>query len=265
MLQANIMASGTNWDLVAELGWDVALLQETRAAPDAEAVKDVRRRRWALCRGEPQDDGEDLVWLIARRGALTPISTPLGPRVVAAVWSPGGPVSFRLYGIYGDASGTPAAHAETNEFIRWCLQDAEAAGQVPALIAGDINADWGALQVAPELVVSGWADLGDAPTCAPGNARRASRIDVLLANRQCQVRAGRPVVDWATGIPTHAVQLVDLTAGPSPVVEKWVHVAAPCPKAPLCRPPRLGPSVWMRDAASTWRWREVMWTRLSLR
>ena len=88
------MASGTNWYLVAELGWDVALLQETRAAPDAEAVKDVRRRRWALCRGEPQDDGEDLVWLIAHRKTLTPISTPLGPRVVAAKWSPGGPVSF---------------------------------------------------------------------------------------------------------------------------------------------------------------------------
>ena len=148
---------------------------------------------------------------------------------------------------------------------RICHRDSEGVGQVPALLAGDFNQEWQDIPTARDMATSGWADLGDAPTCAPGNARRASRIDVLLANRQCQVRAGRPVVDWATGIPTHAVQLVDLTVGPSPVVEQPVHVAAPGPKAPLCRPPRLGPSVWMRDAASTWRWREVMWTRLSLR
>ena len=142
---------------------------------------------------------------------------------------------MRLYCVYGSAAGTPEAQQETTEMVRACLLDAEGCGQVPALIAGDFNLTADCLGCAAELAVSGWADLHDAPTCAAGTAKRARRIDLLLANRLWQLRTAQVRVDWATGLSTHAAQFVDIEMVKAPMVRLWKPRKVAVGRAPELR------------------------------
>ena len=112
---------------------------------------------------------------------------------------------------------------------------------MPAVICGDFNFELVDLDVLPSLIISNWSDCLDAPTCAAASARRARRIDLLIASRPFQRRLRHAEVDWETGLFTHAAQ--------------YLHVAA-CSPAP-CRtwapsPPIPAPGGDAPAAASCW-------------
>lgn len=218
---ANLTSAGGGWSLIRDLPWSVALLQETRQRQDSEARADARRRGWQVIPGERDADGRDLVWIVAKEGAISEVKLGLGPRAVGAVWSPGGPTALRLYNIYGQVDRRAEAKAETSELVRACVEEAESQGQCPALVGGDLNTTTEELECAADLAVSGWADLSAEPTCATGTAKLPRRIDVLLSNRQLQWRAGAVEIDWCTGLAVHATQAFRVELGRAPMVLQW--------------------------------------------
>ena len=103
--------------------------------------------------------------LLGQRSTQLSLLLAFRLRVLRTETSPGGGAAIRLY-IYGDASGTASAMAETSELVRTCLEHAEGCGQCPALIAGDLNTTLDTLDCAPALAVGGWIDLCREATCA---------------------------------------------------------------------------------------------------
>ena len=95
-------------------------------------------------------------------------------------------------------------------------------GGVPTLICGDLNQDVASLDCAVNLALGGWADLGRAPTCVARGAKRARRIDVMLANRALAARAGEAGLSWVTGLCTHAYQWTEVDFGRRDRVPTWV-------------------------------------------
>lgn len=226
--------------------WDVALLQETRQRERCDAKAEARERGWMVVAGpQSPEDGKDLVWIVIKRGAATKMKLTLGERAVGVVWSAGGPAAFRLYTVYGEVAADKAATEHTAELVRACLADAEGHGQCPALIAGDMNVTISKLGCAAELAVSGWADLGTAATCATGASREPRRIDLLLANRQLQVRAGPPATDWTTGLAAHAVQTFRIDTGRAPMLRMWQPA-----RFPLIDPIRTKEEAWAEMEAA---------------
>ena len=190
-------------------------------------------------------DGKDLVWIVARTGALSPLPLDLGPRALGAVWAAGGRATARFYTVYGSADGSAEALDETSLLVQACTEDAEAAGQVAAVVAGDFNQEWAELRHSAGHIAGGWADLSDEPTCATGRSAHARRIDLVLANREAQRRSGPVEVDWTTGLRTHAAQLFSFSLDRAPMVTRW---RPPRPLDPL-PPDAVPPAVAWRSAA----------------
>ena len=96
-------------------GWDYGMFQETRQHVAGAARAEARRLGWRVQAGRGRPGDRDLVWGVARHGAVTEIELNLGPRLVAAVWSPGGPTAIRLYTLYGEARADKDTQAATSE------------------------------------------------------------------------------------------------------------------------------------------------------
>ena len=95
-----------------------------------------------LDKADEEDDlptFRDLVAITIKNGAISELPSLRSDRTCAALWFPGGSTCVRLYCIYGGADGTQATHDRTSQWVREALLDAEVAGMVPALIAGDLN------------------------------------------------------------------------------------------------------------------------------
>ena len=123
---------------------------------------------------------------------------------------------FRLYNLYGVADGSEQVRIHVSGLARRCLVDSESAGCMPSLIGGDFNFDLVDLDVLPSLIISNWSDCPEAPTCAAASARRARRIDLLIANLPFQRRLRHASVDWETGLYTHAAQFLVVSAESPP-------------------------------------------------
>lgn len=226
-LVANLTSASSSWEIVRDLDWSVGLFQETRQEAQGCARGDARRRGWKVISGGAETEGRDLVWIVIRSGAVTPDPVVVGPRVAAAVWSPGGPSTFRLYTVYGKADDSAEAQAETTEMVRVCLADSEAHGQVPALIAGDFNLTAECLGCAAELALGGWCDLGHEDTCATAQSERPRRIDLLLGNRAFQHRTAAITTDWCTGLAAHAAQYISVITEKPPMTRLWLAARLP--------------------------------------
>ena len=61
-----------------------------------------------------------------------------------------------------------------------------------------------------------------APTCFVSAANRLRRIDVMLGPPALQVLVGSPVLDWTTGVHTHAYHQLTLDIGKQGQVPCWV-------------------------------------------
>lgn len=221
IMMANLTSAGTGWPIIRDLDWTVGLFQETRQREACEAKAEARSRGWVVQAGPLEATGKDLVWTVVKTGALTAMPITMGARMVGVVWSPGGPSALRVYNLYGLAERSQSARTLTSELLRACLEDAEAHGQCPALIGGDINMEFEEVDCVAEFAVSGWTDLGSEPTCATGSAKQPRRVDVLLANPQLQDRAGAVATDWYTGLSVHAVQTFAVDLGAAPQVLLW--------------------------------------------
>ena len=71
ILSAHVTAANSSWPLLANLAWDVALLQESRVGLDSQIFADIRRRGWYALAGQPAEDGCSLVMMVFRFGAVT--------------------------------------------------------------------------------------------------------------------------------------------------------------------------------------------------
>ena len=76
-------------------------------------------------------DGKALVCAVRRTGCLADAPPPPGPgvdleRLQALSWYPGGPCSWRLFNVYGQADGSVEARLQTSQFVK--AASAEAGG-----------------------------------------------------------------------------------------------------------------------------------------
>ena len=78
-------------------------------------------------------------------------------------------------------------------------------GEVPCIVAGDINTAWQSLPRASSFALSSWTDSVREPTCSAAGG--ATQIDVCVVSRNMYDRWDDFAVKWGTGIPTHAVLL----------------------------------------------------------
>jgi hypothetical protein len=207
---------------LANLSWDVALIQEARILPGNPILGDIRRARCQIFLSAPDADGTSLLAVIVRSGCVTPLDITSHPRAMSVVWYYGGCYPCRLYNLYGAADGTDLTILATSTVVRDLLIDAEASGRVPSLIAGDFNLEWSQLHCLSSLVASGWSDIGSEPTCAVAATTVPRRIDLLLANAAFHALVTGYTLAWDTGLPTHAAQLVSLIDKPPPSYEAWL-------------------------------------------
>jgi hypothetical protein len=142
---------------VADLAWDVALIQEARVLPDSPVLGDIRRARCQIFLSTPDEDGASLLAVIVRNGCITPLDITSHPWAMSVVWYYGGCYPCRLYNLYGAADGTDQTILATSTIVRDLLIDAEASGRVPALIARDFNLEFSQLHCVGNLVAS-WLD-----------------------------------------------------------------------------------------------------------
>ena len=131
ILSVNVTAATSSWPLVADLPWDVALLQESRLTADSHVLADIRKRGWHVLPGLPDVDGCNLVMMVFKFGAVSEIPLILDPRLQGALWCPGGRSHFRLYNLYGVADASEYARAHVSGLARLCLVDSESAGCMP--------------------------------------------------------------------------------------------------------------------------------------
>ena len=83
----------------------------------------------------------------ARRGALGQAIPGASPthRAHHFLWNPGGRCTWRIFNLYGEADGHGPSHERTGGMVRAALCEAEARRRCPALIVGDMNAQYGEL------------------------------------------------------------------------------------------------------------------------
>ena len=182
ILSVNVSSLEAGWPDVADLAWDVALIQEARVSPDSLVLGDIRRAHCQIFLSAPDTDGSSLLAVIVRSGSISPLDITSHPRAMSVVWYYGGCYPCRLYNLYGAADGTELTALATSTLVRNLLIDAEASGRVPSLIAGDFNLEFPQLHCIGNLVASGWKDIGSEPTCAVASTTVPRRIDMLLAN-----------------------------------------------------------------------------------
>ena len=183
---------------------------------------DIRRAHCQIFLSALDVDDTALLAVIVRSGCISPLDITSHPRAMSVVWYYGGCYPCRLYNLYGAADGTELSRLATSTLVRNLLIDAEASGRVPSLIAGDFNLEFPQLHCIGSLVASGWRDIGSEPTCAVASTTIPRRIDMLLANDAFHALVTGYSLEWASGLPTHAAQIVSLIDKPPPSYEAWL-------------------------------------------
>ena len=215
VLVANVTSMASAWcDLVA-LKWDVAMIQEARVGPNHRVMSEAREARIGVFLGPLDEDGVALVAFLVRQGHATNIAECQHLRCTGLLWQHFGCTPIRLYNLYGDATGSLDGKLETGALARSALVDAEGAGAVPSVLAGDFNMTFAELPCLHALVASNWHDLGSSVTSAPSHGC-SRRIDLLIANAGARSVGTSTRVDWSFGMPTHAAQYIDISDSPAP-------------------------------------------------
>ena len=111
-----------------------------------------------------------------------------------------------VWAIYGYDRPTAAELAELQEVVKGLVIQARSFGDLPALLAGDLNATLDECAFLKGLARGGWRDLGRFPTCMAAQSRDGRRIDLSVANPAFGQLVGEYVTHWELGLPTHAVQ-----------------------------------------------------------
>jgi hypothetical protein len=221
IVSANLSSLAQGWADLAALRWDVALVQEARVQVACPILGTIRQAGCQVFLSNPDTDGTCLLAIIVRRGSVSPIPAVLGMRIMGAVWFSCGGCPMRLYNIYGNAHGSAHNLLDTSTLCREALMDAEASGRVPCLIGGDFNMEFEQLHCLYSLVASEWTDIGTEPTSICSRSITPRRIDLLLANRALIATIEGYTLDWDTGIPSHAVQFIDVSGSPPPLYPAW--------------------------------------------
>jgi hypothetical protein len=86
------------------------------------------------------------------------------------------------------------------------VAQAKAFGDIPVVVAGDMNATFEGCSLFANLARDGWGDLGHLPTCIAGTTKLGRRIDLTVANKAFAACAQEYRTHWEAGLPTHAVQ-----------------------------------------------------------
>jgi hypothetical protein len=207
-LQANITGA-CNVECVLERRADITLLTEVRCSGKALA-KECKRRN-LVCTGR-DSDMERLAAVVYDpkiaceiKAELTKwphwearvagIRVKVGPRVSAVVWV-----------VYGFDCPSATELAELQAVLQSLVAQARSGGDVPVVVAGDINATFEGCSFFTNLARDGWRDLGNLPTCIAGTTKLGRRIDLTVANQAYADCVQGYRTHWETGLPTHAVQ-----------------------------------------------------------
>ena len=170
---------------------------------------------------------------------------------------PRGRDAIRVYNIYGDAAGSAKAIQGTRGLTVSCIENAEGAGRVPALVAGDFNAEVHQLQLDTEGLAGGWRDVGTGPTCRAPNAISPSRIDLLLANRQTQWKVNSVDTHFSVDIKTHAIQSLELEISRPSKTRRWKQAETIDPKQAVASREEAAKAAKMQCEAVC-RWADTM-------
>ena len=222
VLSVNVTSLSEHWQTLKDLPWQLLVVQECRIGPESFVLGQIQREQCAATLGRVGRDGTALTAIIARLGTISPIPAMAAERRCAVVWAPGPGSKVRVYCVYGEASDSPAATADTSRLCRECFMDSEQAGCTPALVAADLNCEVAAMDCQYAMAVGGWKDLGHLPTSSSVVALAPRRIDVMIANRACAQLAGSASIDWTLGVPAHAAQWCAFPARGRHMAPVWV-------------------------------------------
>jgi len=203
--------------------------------PNHRVMSEAREARIGVFLGPLDEDGVALVAFLVRQGHATNIAECQHLRCTGLLWQHFGCTPIRLYNLYGDATGSLDGKLETGALARSALVDAEGAGAVPSILAGDFNMTFAELPCLHALVASNWHDLGSSVTSAPSHGC-SRRIDLLIANAGARAVGTSTRVDWSLGMPTHAAQYIDISDSPAPSCPKWLAPKTIPPSLPLVKP-----------------------------
>ena len=227
----------TGWELLIDLDWDLAVLQEARLPPGTIANL-CRSHGWQCTTSQPDEDGKALCTIIAKLGHLT--QSHREERCHEVLWSTAGH-TIRVVNIYGPSGNAEWDVLTTGALARNAIIRAEAGGGGPSIIMGDFNTVFADLTCAFSFSVAGWQDLHTAGTCSDSTSQVVRRIDLLLANAGFRTLSRVTTVSWDDGFATHASQTITIDTerpGPAPM---W------CPAKALPHP--LGPTA-LHDASA---------------
>ena len=148
-------------------------------------------------------------------------------------FSSSGIAPFHAFVFYAPADGSAAAAADCATLLLASLQAAASLGQVPVLLAGDLNQDPLPPAAAAALALAGWRDLAEGlgPTSDGGR-----RIDRVYANPWASLLVSSAALRRDLGLATHAAVEVRLRAAPRPpFLAAHGRCLLPRPFAPLGR------------------------------
>ena len=190
--QANV--TGTcNIECVLELGADITLLTEPRCS--GETLGKECKRRNLVCTGrgsaierlaavvfDPKIASEvraELDKWPHWEARVAGIRVKMGPRSAAVVWV-----------VYGFDSPSVVELRELQEVMLSLVVQAKAYGNIPVLVAGDLNATFKGCACLVNLARDGWRDLGCDITCVAAQSKEGRRIDLTVANKAYAASVG---------------------------------------------------------------------------
>ena len=126
------------------------------------------------------------VWRLASGRLVSLTALARGLRICSA----SGAAPLHAFSVYASAGGTAAAASDCTGLLRAGLEAAAALGQVPALVAADVNQDPLPPTVAAAMALAGWRGLAEGLGPTSDGGRRIDRVyanpwAALLARSVC--------------------------------------------------------------------------------
>ena len=184
-LQANITGA-CNIECVLERKADITLLTEVRCS--GKALGKECKRRNLVCTGR-DSDMERLAAVVFDPKIACEIKAELTrwphweTRVAGIRVKVGSHVTAVVWVVYGFDCPSAGELAELQAVLLSLVAQAKSYGDVPVVVAGDMNATFEGCSLFTNLARDGWGDLGNLPTCIAGTTKLGRRIDLTVANQ----------------------------------------------------------------------------------
>ena len=124
-----------------------------------------------------------------------------GVRVKMGAWA-----TAVVWVVYGFDCPSAGELEELQAVLLSLVAQAKAFGDIPVVVAGDMNATFEGCSLFTNLARDGWGDLGNLPTCIAGTTKLGRRIDLTVATQAYAACVQEYQTHWGAGLPTHAVQ-----------------------------------------------------------